>query len=400
MDVLSGPIEEEQILGRLIAKKTIAGGSNTELIAEIGALMEEANAEVWVGSETRPGARVLHAVLGPADAPGGLLLAAHGDVVDVAGQDWSSDPFTMRVAGGRLYGRGVVDMKGFLAVAIAAARRVPARRLRAPLHLAVSHDEELGCAGINTLLAHLEGGGIAAPIAGAVVGEPTEMRVVDRHKGKVALALGLRGRAAHSSTPAAGVNAVRAAARVIAALDELQEKIASEDRDQSFDVPYATIGIGPISGGVALNIVPDSCDLEVEARVMPGQSVEAIVDRIVAAAEVAAGEAELCVRRTASYPALAASGNAKWAQRVARLTGCEKIGTVNFGTEAGLYKERLGCDVVVFGPGDIRLAHAADENLGVDEIEAGGRAVEHLVDALLLQGGGLGPRLDYGDRGR
>jgi acetylornithine deacetylase len=383
MDATQGPIEEERILGRLIAKETIAGGSNLELIAEVASLLEEADAEIWVGPGTRPGTEVLHAVLGPADQPGGLLLAAHGDVVDVAGQDWSSDPFEMRRAGGRLYGRGAVDMKGFLAVAIASARRVATEALRAPLHLTVSHDEELACAGIEPLLAHLEGGGIAAPLAGAVVGEPTRMTVVDRHKGKAALALRLVGRAAHSSTPAAGVNAVRAAARVILALDELQEAIAGEDRDPAFGVPHATIGIGPIAGGVALNVVPDLCELEVEARVIPGQSLEAVVDRIAAAAEAAAGEAELSMRRIAAYPPLGPGADGDWARRVAALSGCEAGGGVDFGAEAGLYNDRLGCDVVVFGPGDMRLAHAADENLGADELEAGRRALDRLVAALL-----------------
>lgn len=376
-------MNEERILARLVAHETIAGGSNAELIAEIACLLEETGAEIWVGAGTRPGTQVLHAVLGPADAPGGLLLAAHGDVVDVAGQDWSSDPFAMRAADGRLYGRGTVDMKGFLAVAIAAARGTSAVGLRAPLHLAVSHDEELGCAGIGPLLEHLEGGGIAAPLAGAVVGEPTRMAVVDRHKGKAALGLHLTGRAAHSSTPAAGVNAVRAAARAIVALDELQEAIAAEERDPAFGVPHATIGIGPIAGGVALNVVPDSCDLQVEARVVPGQSVEAIVERIAGAARGASGAAELSVTRIASYPPLEASADGAWAARVAALSGCEPGGAVDFGTEAGLYKERLGCDVVVFGPGDMRLAHAADENVGVAELEAARGALDRLIGALL-----------------
>jgi acetylornithine deacetylase len=376
-------IDERRILGRLVARETIAGGSNAELIAEVACLLEEAEAEIWVGAGTRPGAQVLHAVLGPADAPGGLLLAAHGDVVDVAGQDWTSDPFELRAAGGRLYGRGTVDMKGFLAAAIAAARATSVAELRAPLHLAVSHDEELGCAGIGPLLDHLAGGGVAAPLAGAVVGEPTRLEVVDRHKGKAALALHLAGRAAHSSTPAAGVNAVRAAARVIVALDRLGEELAGEDRDPAFGVPHATIGIGPIAGGVALNIVPDSCDLQVEARVVPGQAVDAVARRIAAAASAAAGEAELTTREVAAYPPLAASPDGEWARRVAELTDHAAGGAVDFGTEAGLYKERLGCDAVVFGPGDMRLAHKADENLGVEELEAGRRAIDRLIGALL-----------------
>jgi acetylornithine deacetylase len=321
-------------------------------------------------------------VVGPAAEPGGLLLAAHGDVVDVAGQAWSSDPFALRRSGGRLYGRGTVDMKGFLAVAIAAARRLPRERMRAPLHLAVSHDEELGCAGTEPLLVRLESG--AARLAGAVVGEPTGMRVVDRHKGKAALALRLVGRAAHSSTPAAGINAVRAAAGVIVALDDLQEQLAAELADPSFGVPHATVGIGPIHGGVALNIVPDACGLKVEVRVLPGQSVDAVVDRLVAVAESARGGAELTVERIAGYPPLSAAGDGGWTRRVAELTGCEAGGAVDFGTEAGLYRERLGCEVVVFGPGEMSLAHAADENLGVDELDAGSRAIDRLIAGSLL----------------
>ncbi|MFT3863242.1 MAG: acetylornithine deacetylase [Solirubrobacterales bacterium] len=376
-------MNEGLILGRLIAKETIAGGPNTDLIAEVAHLLEEAKADIWVGAGTRPGTQVLHAVIGPGDEPGGLLLAAHGDVVDVAGQDWSADPFTMRVMAGRLYGRGCVDMKGFLALMVAAARRASDTGLRAPLHLTVSHDEELGCAGIEPLLRHLESGGIAAPLAGVVVGEPTRMRVVDRHKGKVALALRLTGRAAHSSTPAEGINAVRAAARVVVALDDLQATIADEHRDPSFGIPHATIGIGPIAGGVALNVVPDSCDLKLEVRLISGQSVEAMVERIVAVAETAAGEAELSVARIAAYPPLEPRADSTWTRQVAKLTGCGLGDAVDFGSEAGLYKERLACEVVVFGPGDMRLAHAADENLGIDELCAGGRALDQLIGTML-----------------
>jgi acetylornithine deacetylase len=258
------------LLARLVGRPSIAGGGNGELIAEIATVLSEAGAEVRIHDGTRPGTHVLHAVLGPADAPGGVLLAAHGDVVDVAGQTWTSDPFVLRAAGGRLHGRGAADMKAFIAVTLAAVARADASSLQVPLHVAISHDEELACAGIAPLLDALGGGGIPAPLAGVVVGEPTELRVVDRHKGKAAIDITLRGRAAHSATPSAGVNAVRAAAHLIVALEDLERQLATEASDAAFSVPHATIGIGPIDGGVAVNIVPDRCTLKIEARSCPG----------------------------------------------------------------------------------------------------------------------------------
>ena len=199
------PADATVLLRRLVAFPSIAGADNRSLIAEIAERLDDAGARVTVLAGTRPGTQVLHAVLGPADAPGGLLLAAHGDVVDVEGQPWSSDPFMLRSKDGRLYGRGATDMKGFIAATLAAATSARPSSLMAPLHVAISHDEELGCAGVGPLLDVLaEGDGLTAPLAGVVVGEPTELRVVDRHKGKAAFDITVHGRAAHSATPSSG----------------------------------------------------------------------------------------------------------------------------------------------------------------------------------------------------
>jgi acetylornithine deacetylase len=315
-------------------------------------------------------------VLGPADAPGGVLLAAHGDVVDVAGQTWTADPFVLRADGGRFHGRGAADMKGFMAAMLAAVSRADASSLNAPLHVAISHDEELACAGIAPLLDVLAGGGIAAPLAGVVVGEPTELRVVDRHKGKAALDITLHGRAAHSATPSAGVNAVRAAAHLIVALEDLERQLATEASDPSFSTPHATIGIGPIHGGVALNIVPDRCTLQIETRVLPGQPLDAIVERIGA---VAAGAD---VRRAGGYPPLAPTAG-PFGARIAAIAGHGGGGAVDFGTEAGLYQERLGVPVVVCGPGSMAQGHTPDEFITVDQLAAGEAFVTGIIDRLL-----------------
>jgi acetylornithine deacetylase len=379
------------ILARLVARPSIAGGGNGELIADIAAILDEAGADVRVHDGTRPGTHVLHAVLGPADAPGGVLLAAHGDVVDVTGQPWKSDPLTLRADGGRLHGRGTADMKGFIAAALAAIARSDPSSLQAPLHVAISHDEELACAGIAPLLDALDGGGIPAPLAGVVVGEPTRLRVVDRHKGKAAIDITLRGRAAHSATPSAGVNAVRAAARLIVALEDLERRLATEASDPSFSMPHATIGIGPIVGGVAVNIVPDRCTLNIEARVLPGQPLDAIaerigdvVSRIGAEMTASAPEAGADVDLVAGYPSLTPTPQGEaFGARVGLIAGHGDGGAVDFGTEAGLYQERLGAPVAVCGPGSMAQGHTADEFITVDQLAAGEAFIAGMIDRLL-----------------
>jgi acetylornithine deacetylase len=392
------------LLSRLVACRSIAGGRNGALIAQVAGLLRAAGAVVEVLDGTRPGTSVLHATLGPAEEPGGLLLAAHGDVVDVAGQAWSSDPFVLREQDGRLYGRGATDMKGFLACALAAIASAEVPSLRAPLHLALSHDEELGCAGIEPLLSHLtSGGGLAAPLAGVVVGEPTELEVVDRHKGKAALDITVRGRAAHSATPGAGANAVAAAARLVVALEDLERQLAAEATDAAFSVPHATIGIGPIAGGVAVNIVPDTCALKVETRVLPGQGLDDVVDRIGAVAarieaelRARAPEARVDVARVAGYPALgpsSAAADAAFAAVVGGVAGRGVGGAVDFGTEAGLYQERLGVPVVVCGPGSMRQGHTPDEFITVEQLRAGQALVSGLIATLHRPGRTSSPHM-------
>jgi acetylornithine deacetylase len=385
------PADATELLRRLVAVPSIAGGDNHPLIAEIAERLNDAGATVTVLAGTRPGAQVLHAVLGPADAPGGLLLAAHGDVVDVEGQSWSSDPFTLRVQDGRLYGRGTTDMKGFIAATLAAAAAARPSSLLAPLHVAISHDEELGCAGTAPLLDALaEGGALAAPLAGVVVGEPTELRVVDRHKGKIAFDITVRGRAAHSATPSSGVNAVQGAAHLIVALEDLERELAGETTDGAFSTPHATVGVGPISGGVALNIVPDRCELKVEIRVLPGQSLDAVEARVREVASrigstLAAGarDAGVDVTRVAGYPSLEPDpAAAEFAMRVARVAGRDLSGAVDFGTEAGLYQERLDVPVVVCGPGAMAQGHTPDEFLEAGQLGAGEAFVVGLLRGL------------------
>ena len=381
-----------RLLDSLVAMPTVAGQPNRELIDFVGARLDAVGVPSTVlASSSRPDGFNLHALIGPPDQPG-VLLAAHTDVVAVDGQRWQSDPFALTRAGDRLYGRGTSDMKGFIAAVLASAERAAARPLRRPLQIALSCDEELGCAGVGSLLDALA----AAPVLPAicVVGEPTQMRIADRHKGKVRLGVEVRGRAVHSAAAPRGVNAVTCAARLIVALSELDGELAAGPWDPAFAVQHATLSVGPISGGVSTNIVPDECSFEFELRHLPGQDPEPVLAR---AREQAAAlrdemralapEAGIELRRLSAYPALSASPALAASRTTGALallpTDCDRDAiAVDFGTEAGLYHERLGVAVIVCGPGDMARAHRADEYIELGELAAAQRFLDGMVDRL------------------
>ena len=364
-----------ELLARLVGFPTVAGESNEALIDWIAERLEAGGATVRVLPGPRPDGRSLHAVLGPADEPG-VLLAAHTDVVAVDGQDWSHDPFTLRVDDDRLYGRGATDMKGFIAAVLAALPTPSA--LRRPLHLTLSADEELGCRGTPALLSALD----ITPPRWCVVGEPTRMRVVERHKGKLSFRVDVHGRACHSSRAPEGVNAVEYAARLVVALRDVEAELRARTDDR-FGVPYATVSVGPIRGGVALNIVPDACTFEAEIRLLPGEEPTAALARV---RELAAGlsaempEGGIEVTELARYPGLATDAHA--AAEVAALAGQDRGDAVDFGTEAGLYQAALDVPVVVCGPGDMAQAHVPDEYLESDQLARAERFVARIADSL------------------
>jgi acetylornithine deacetylase len=362
-----------RLLADLVGFATVAGTSNEALVAYAAERLEGAGATVTTSPATRPRGHNLHAVLGPADVPG-VILSAHTDVVAVEGQAWSRDPFVLHAAGGRLYGRGTADMKGFVAAALAVTAGVRAGALRQPLHVVLSCDEELGCVGIRPLLPQLAR--TIPPPQVCVVGEPTRLRVADRHKGKLALRVTVRGRACHSSHAPEGVNAVEYAARLIVDLRHLAGELENAERDERFAVPHATVSTGPIRGGVSLNIVPDECVFEVEIRVLPGQEADALERWVqTAAAELEremrgiAAEAAITVERATAYPGLAAGANAAAAREVARLAGAGEGLAVDFGTEAGLLQQALDGPVVVCGPGDMAQGHRPDEYLEESQLD-------------------------------
>ncbi|GIX18237.1 MAG: acetylornithine deacetylase [Rhodothalassiaceae bacterium] len=369
---------------RLIRHPTVSSAGNLALIAEV----EESLAALGFRCRRFPNAEGtkanLLASIGP-EAPGGVVFSGHTDVVPVTGQDWSHDPFDPWIADGRLHGRGASDMKGFLGVVLALAPEMAAAPLARPIHLAFSYDEEVGCAGVGPLVRHLKEADVRAELV--LIGEPTDMRVVTAHKGIRVLRTVVRGRPAHSSTPAAGANAIAALARIARAIEEEAARLAREERDGRFDPPHTTVNLGEIRGGEAVNIVAGRAELLWEYRPLPGSDPDALARRIAAFAEErvlpdmrqTAPEAEILFETVAAAPALEARGNETAEELLRGILGANRSHAVSFTTEAGLFQRIAGLPAIVCGPGSIDQAHRPDEWVALDQLARAIRLVRALI---------------------
>jgi acetylornithine deacetylase len=306
----------------------------------------------------------------------GTILSGHTDVVPVDGQSWSSDPFRLTERNGRLYGRGTADMKGFNACCLAAVPDMLAASLARPIHLALSYDEEVGCVGVRSMIARLERAKVKP--AACFVGEPTEMSVVIGHKGQRAFRVTVHGKTCHSSLAPRGVNAVEYAARLIAKIRDVSDRLAcSGARDPQYDVPYTTASSGVIRGGTALNIVPDLCTFEFEFRPLAADDMDGLAEEVIAFArerlepEMRAVDpaARITFEPKSSWPGLETPVAFDVVGLGKTLAGRKEHSKVAFGTEAGLFAVS-GIPTVVIGPGSIDQAHKADEYIAVAQIEA------------------------------
>ena len=315
----------------------------------------------------------LFATLGPPGS-GGIMLSGHTDVVPVDGQDWSTDPFRLAEKEGRLYGRGTSDMKSFLAVALAMVPELLGRGLREPVHLGLSYDEEVGCIGVRRMIASLSGRADRPRLC--IVGEPTEMKPIVAHKGKRSLRCRVHGHECHSAINHQGVNAVEAAAELVAHLKSMARRFRDEGPwDEAFSPPYTTVHTGVIRGGTALNIVPKDCSFDFEFRYLPGADPAALVaevkrfaaERLEPEMKRVKSETGISFEELTAFPGLGADPNGEAAQLALSLSGANVAGKVSFGTEAGLFEE-AGIPTVVCGPGSIEQAHKPDEFIELDQV--------------------------------
>ena len=298
------------------------------------------------------------------------------NTVPVDGQAWTADPFTLRREADRLVARGAADMKGFVACCLAAVPGFLAAGLRRPIHLFISYNEETDCAGARRLVVDLAESGQYPALC--IVGEPTSMQPILGHKGRLAVDVTVRGRAGHSSVPARGVNAVHAAAEAVAWIAAEQRRIRVEGPfAPGFDPPHTTVHVGTITGGTILNIIPEHAHFSMEWRVVPGDDVDAALDRLRQHASTAIEPAMHAVDPATGFtftklnwlPGLSLDADHELAGLVRRLTGSNSDGYVSYGTEAGLY-EAAGIPSIVCGPGDIAQAHTPDEWIAESQLAA------------------------------
>ncbi|MGV8986115.1 MAG: acetylornithine deacetylase [Cypionkella sp.] len=366
-----------EILARLIAFDTVSSKPNMALMSYVQGLLAEAGVESLLIPDPAGGKANLYATVG--QGHGGVMLSGHTDVVPVEGQDWTLPAFALTDADGRLYGRGTTDMKGFCAAAIAtmieaADRQAKGRKLAVPLHLALSYDEEIGCMGVHSLIDMLE----AAPVRPrfCIVGEPTGMQVATGHKGKVALRATCAGREGHSALAPMALNALHLAADFINAVRGLQAEIAAHGvQDGDYDVPYTTLHVGKMSGGVQVNIVPNAAIIDFEIRSLAEDDPADLIDRLRAAAEAICAplratfpEAAIRIERLWDYPGLGTPSDAKVVNFVKGLTGANGTIKVAFGTEGGLFDARLGIATVICGPGSMAQGHKPDEYVTLEQM--------------------------------
>jgi acetylornithine deacetylase len=328
----------------------------------------------------------LWATIGPPDVPG-FILSGHTDVVPVDGQSWTSDPFRLREDSGRLYGRGACDMKGFLAVCLAAARQMAEGELARPIHLAFSYDEEVGCVGARGIVERLD----RSPVrpAACFVGEPTRMGVVIGHKGKRSVRVRIRGLTCHSSLAPRGVNAVEIGARLVTEISRIAEALAREGaRDDLYDIPHSTGHVGVLTGGTALNIVPDECEILFEFRTIGTDDPDELVGRIRTYArtvleprmKAVAPSAGIDFDVYAGFPGLDTAQDAEIVTLAKSLVGRNDHAKVAYGTEAGLFGEVAGIPTVIVGPGSIEQAHKADEWIEIVQLAGCAAFVGRLVE--------------------
>ena len=376
-----------QILGRLVGFDTTSRNSNLPLLDYVEAELKP----LGVSGRRVPnadGAKAnLYARIGPAVA-GGVILSGHTDVVPVDGQAWTSDPFTLTQRGERLYGRGTCDMKGFLALMLAAAPELAAAKLKRPAWLAFSYDEEIGCLGAPDMIAALAGETLRPSTV--VVGEPTSMQAVRGHKGITVIKVVVTGREAHSSLTHLGVSAVMAGVQLMASLKVLAERLESEADPHSPFLPRGpTLTIGQVEGGTAPNILARRCQFTFDLRCPPGIDAMKLLEPFFAETEaldlalkVRAPEAGVQVMLRSITPPLApeADGAAEiLARRLAGDNGPERV--VSYAAEAGQFQQ-AGFSTVLCGPGSIDQAHQPDEYVDISQMQRGAQFMARLVDAL------------------
>ena len=378
-----------EILKKLVSFDTTSFKSNLDLIKFIENYLNDLNVKSeLIYDETKNKAN-LFTTIGP-NLQGGIVLSGHTDVVPITKQNWTSDPFILTERDDKLFGRGSSDMKGFIAIVLSRVSAMVEKKLKKPIHLAFSYDEEIGCVGVHSLLDLIKKKSINPEFC--IVGEPTSMEMVIGHKGKHAYDVKVDGLSCHSGQAPYGVNAINYASKLINYIEEInKEKSIKGPFDNDYEIPYSTLHTGLIKGGTILNIVPKLCQFEFEIRHLAEDDPLEIIQRIKQYTEELlikemhniSSTTNIEINEKINYPGLNISESISPVKQVKELLGKSSHKKVVFGTEGGLFKRELNLPTIICGPGSIDQAHKPDEFISIQQIEKGGTFIDKLINNCL-----------------
>ncbi len=376
-------------LGKLIEFPTVNANSNLPMIAFLREFLEKRGFDIYQIDDPDEEKAGLFASIGP-PVEGGVLLSGHTDVVPTEGQKWSYPEFTMTQVGDRVYGRGTTDMKGFVASMLTAADIASKTRLKKPLKLSLSYDEEIGCVGIKHMIDQLAET-IGKP-AFAIVGEPTSMNIAIGHKGKSAIRAICKGDNGHSALAPNFVNALHVASDFVTALRELQIELSVRGaQDDAYTVPYSTVHVGKLTGGMALNMVPPEAVIDFEFRHLATDksedlmgTISELAQKIEAQHKELSPNAEIILESMNSYPGLDTPEDHDIVGQMQRLSDNSTTTKVGYGTEAG-YFSGLGVPTIVCGPGSMQeQGHKPDEYIMLEQLNLCDNMMQKLIRTLAV----------------
>lgn len=372
------------LLASLVAFDTVSHHSNLACIEYIEYYLHALDIHATRLHNADKSKASIVATIGPRK-PGGIVLSGHTDVVPVEGQPWRSNPFELTESDDktRLHGRGTCDMKGFIACALALTPYIKSNA-QVPVHLAFSYDEEVGCLAAPAIADFLANQTWKPDLV--LIGEPTNMQVIDAHKGCYGFVTRITGLEGHSSKPHLGVNAVMAGAEIAYMLNQ----IAAEYRQPAlhnprFDPPYTSIHIGRLQGGTARNIIPNECEILWEIRALPGQDIQPIIDRVETRSEELLHhmrkvheEAQITTTQQSYVPGLSPDLESEHAHCVMHAAGSNASSAVAFATEAGIFQNQ-GFTTLICGPGNIEQAHKANEFVTHEQLDSCLNFLDNLI---------------------
>ena len=373
-----------KILENLISFPTVSRDANLGLIEYVAKIIKCEKVKPVIIKNNENTKANLFASIGP-ENPDGVMLSGHTDVVPIDGQNWTKPPFECTYEDGLYFGRGTADMKGFVASAINSFIKAKSINLKKPLYLALSYDEEVGCLGVRSLIDLVKE--LKFKPSMCIVGEPTSMSIATGHKGKTALRADCEGEEAHSALAPKGTNAIYLACDLINEIRKIQNEIVNNGiKDCDYDIPYTTLHVGKISGGIVLNIVPNKSSVDFEIRNLAEDDPYKILNELKSKISLLlkkinkkAPNANIKINITNQYPGLNTQINAEIVSFVSSLTGKNKTIKVAFGTEGGLFDTELDISTVVCGPGSMDQGHKPDEYVSKKQLEMCDHMLENLI---------------------